>query len=111
MEGSANGAEGGARNRDSRRRHQHLAEAFGGPTSSLRAASFEVSERPAESLAGWRSKRGLAGLEVSTATQQQVLDRLEAWARERYGNLNTPRPAIEHYELLIARQGLPEEKL
>lgn len=96
--------------RDSRRRHEELAAAFGGSVERVEAVSFEVSERPADSLAGWRSKAGLAGLELQPQKQDEVLGRLEGWARERYVDLNRPRPAIERYELLIAELRHPEEK-
>jgi hypothetical protein len=89
--------------RDSRREHRELAAALGGEPLVVAASSFEVFERPADSLAGWRSKQGLAGLEIPAETQHQVLDRLQEWAREQYGDLNTPRPAIEHYQLTIVR--------
>ena len=104
-----------AAGRDSRRQHQELATALAaGPGGSIEerlAASWEIFERPADSLAGWRGKRGLAGLEVTARQQNEVLDRLELWASEQYGDLNTPRPAIERYQLLIARLGQSEEKV
>lgn len=97
--------------RDRRLRHEKLAAELGGGCEVVVAASFEVCERAADSLAAWRSKRGLAGLELPASTQDAVLARLEAWARERYGDLNAPRTAIERYQLLIARRGQAEEKL
>lgn len=96
--------------RDSRRQHRQLAAALGGRPLVVAASSFEVFERPADSLAGWRSKQGLAGLEIPAEKRDEVLDRLQEWAREQYGDLNMPRPAIEHYQLTIVRPGQAEEK-
>lgn len=86
------------------RRHRQLAAALGGGERVV-AASFEVWERPAEALAGWRSKAGLAGLAVDPQVQEEVLAELEAWAREQYDDLDRPRAAVASYELLIARPG------
>lgn len=97
--------------RDSRRQHEELASALGGEICKVTAAAFEIEERPADSLAGWRSKRGLAGLEVPREVQEDVLGRLELWAKERYGDLDMPRTATERYELLCVRPGPTEEKL
>lgn len=104
------GQAGDLAERDSRRRHRQLAAGLGGRLEVVAASSFEVFERPADSLAGWRSKQGLAGLEVTLEQQDEVLDRLQEWAREQYGDLNTPRPAIEQYQLTIVRPGQAEEK-
>lgn len=108
--GEAGQTAGRPAERDSRREHRQLAAALGGQLEVVAASSFEVFERPADSLAGWRSKRGLAGIEVPPEKQDEVLDRLQEWAREQYGDLNTPRPAIEHYQLTIVRPGQAEEK-
>lgn len=110
LAGTPDGEAGEPGGRDSRRRHEDLAAALGGTVERVAAASFEISERPADSLAGWRSKAGLAGLELPPEKQDEVLGRLEGWARERYVDLNRPWPAIERYELLIARVRHPEEK-
>lgn len=90
--------------RDRRRRHRELAAALGGG-ERVEAAAFEVMETPARALAGWRSKAGLAGLALAAEVQEEVLGRLETWAHEQYVDLERPRPAIERYELLIARLG------
>ena len=102
---------GGPAGRDSRRQHQELVDALGGEICKVTAATFEIHERPADSLAGWRSKRGLAGLDIPLEVQEDVLGRLELWAKERYGDLDLPRPATERYELLCVRPGPTEEKL
>ena len=96
--------------RDSRRRHGQLAADLGGAVERVVASSFAVTERPADSLAGWRSKAGLAGLDLPAGEQEEALGRLEQWARARYGDLNRPVPAIESYELLIVRPGAAEGK-
>lgn len=62
-------------------------------------ASWEVVERPADSLAGWRGKPGLAGKDVHPELQRDVLDRLEAWAGETFGPLDREFTSSESYQL------------
>ena len=75
------------------------------------AASWPVRERAADSLASWRSKPGLAGTAIPYDLQREVLDRLEAWARQTWGDLETYRDATESYELTAVRlpAHFPEE--
>jgi SAM-dependent methyltransferase len=62
-------------------------------------ASWQVAERPAAALAAWRGKGGLAGVALPAAVQEEVLGRLEAWARRRWDDLDAPHEATERYEL------------
>lgn len=66
-------------------------------------ASWRVRERPADSLAGWSGQTGLAGTAVTPRVRREVLERLETWAKERWGELEISRDAIEAYELVAIR--------
>ncbi|HEX7623740.1 MAG TPA: class I SAM-dependent methyltransferase [Anaeromyxobacteraceae bacterium] len=80
-----------------------LARRGGLPVERLVVASWSVQVRPADSLRSWRGKQGLAGHDVSEAIKSDVLDRLEAWALERYGSLEAAVPAEERYALWAVR--------
>jgi SAM-dependent methyltransferase len=64
-------------------------------------AGWTVEEQPGASLAGWRSKEGLAGEPVPSDMQHTVLDELERWAEKHFGNLQAVRTAQEEYELTV----------
>jgi len=77
-------------------------EAQGGqPLAPRRVASWPRRERPAESLDAWSKKPGLAGLSLPAALRRAVLSEVEAWAEERWGNLDTAYESTEHYELSV----------
>jgi ubiquinone/menaquinone biosynthesis C-methylase UbiE len=80
-----------------------LAARGGQPLERLVVSSWTVEARPADSLASWRGKQGLAGHDVPEAIKSDVLERLEAWALERYGSLEVAVPAEEHYALWPVR--------
>lgn len=65
------------------------------------AATWTVVERPADSLASWRSKEGLAGNALPTRLRNEILGDLEAWARARFGDLDAGHEAEETYELAV----------
>lgn len=71
----------------------------GRPRARQTVDSWTAEVRPAEVLAGWRDKPGLAGVAVPPELQAEVLDRLEAWASAHLGDLASPRPAGEAYQL------------
>lgn len=103
-------AEQGVEARQAGEAHRRLVSALserGGEVLPVRtAASWSVVHRARDALAAWRAKTGLAGRAVSPEIQQDVLDRLEEWIRERYGSLDVERDATERYELAAIR--LPE---
>lgn len=100
-------AEQGVEGRSRERTRRRLAEAFetrGGRAEAPRAvASWERIGRPADALAAWRGKPGLAGREVPAQLQEKVLLYLEAWARERWGDLHQAHSTTETYELTVIR--------
>ena len=70
------------------------------------AASWPRDERPMDSLRAWRPKNGLGGRALSPETHHRVLDQVEAWARERWEDLETTFHSEEVYELTVIRRGV-----
>lgn len=67
------------------------------------AARWRVRHAPADSLASWRGKAGLAGVDLSPDAKARVLDRLRAVAEARYGDLSVPLEQEESYEIAAIR--------
>jgi hypothetical protein len=63
------------------------------------AARWTHPHRPADSLAAWEGKAGLAGIEVPDEVKARVLADLRAWATAEYGDLNAPREQAESFDL------------
>ena len=82
-----------------------LSEALAGSGAQAQeprsVASWTVEEQPAQVLAAWRGKPGLAGVTLAADVQAAVLDELEAWARARFGDLEAPHAARNEYELSV----------
>ncbi|HXT19573.1 MAG TPA: hypothetical protein VN923_02375, partial [Thermoanaerobaculia bacterium] len=75
---------------------------YGGrPQAPRTVATWTAEVRPAEVIAGWRNKPGLAGASAPSELQAEVLDRLEDWARAHVGDLAAAHPAVEAYELAV----------
>lgn len=75
-------------------------EQAGGERMEPRAAArWTRPHRPADSIAAWRDKAGLAGIEVSDDVKARVLAELRAWALEEYGSIDHPRTQEEAFEL------------
>lgn len=85
-----------------RRLLAEIAERGGRTEPERTAATWMVHERPADSLASWRSKEGLAGNALPTRLRNAILADLEAWARERFGDLLAVHETSESYELAAA---------
>lgn len=80
-----------------------LAEHGGSSLPAQVVATWTAAESPAGALAVWREKPSLAGIPLPAAVRKDVLDRLEAWARRRYGDLDTVRDTSESYEISAIR--------
>jgi methyltransferase family protein len=80
-----------------------LAERGGTSMPAQVVATWTAAESPAGTLAVWREKPSLAGLPLPAPVRNEVLDRLEAWARRRYGDLDTLRDTSESYEISAIR--------
>ncbi len=75
---------------------------YGGkPRTPETVATWTADVRPAEVIANWRHKPGLAGESMPPELQAAILDRLEDWARTQLGDLAVPRHAVESYELAV----------
>jgi hypothetical protein len=93
------------------RNHQAYAEAL---FSALEAIGGERAEPCVESrvaarwtrrhalldsITAWQGKEGLAGYDIPKEVKERVLDRLRAWAEERYGNLEAALEQEEYFQL------------
>ncbi|WP_420126946.1 class I SAM-dependent methyltransferase [Longimicrobium sp.] len=63
------------------------------------AARWTGAHRPAESLASWEGKSGLAGIDVPVEAKARVLAELRDWAAGEYGDLDQPLDQEESFEL------------
>jgi SAM-dependent methyltransferase len=79
-------------------------EADGGRRAEPRvAARWTTPHRPADSIASWEGKSGLAGLEVPPEVKSRVLNGLRAWAAAEYGDLQREMEQEEQFELAAIR--------
>ena len=61
--------------------------------------SRSVWATPAESIGEWRNKPGLAGIDLRTSVKRALLDDLEGWAQDRFGDLERRFECLESYVL------------
>jgi ubiquinone/menaquinone biosynthesis C-methylase UbiE len=81
-------------------------EAAGGRRAQPRAAArWTVPHRPADAIAAWEGKGGLAGIEVPPDVKSRVLNGLREWAAERFGDLQRILEQEEAFELAAIRMG------
>ena len=79
-------------------------EADGGRRMEPRvAARWTIPHRPADSIAAWEGKSGLAGLEVPPDAKSRVLNGLRAWAASGFGDLQRELEQQEQFELAAIR--------
>lgn len=79
-------------------------EADGGRRMEPRVvARWAVPHRPADSLASWEGKSGLAGREVPPDVKSRVLNGLRGWAEAEYGDLQRELEQPEQFELAAIR--------
>ena len=72
----------------------------GAPIMPAKAvACWTVRRSPAQALASWQDKQGLAGLSVPEPVRAEVLARVREWAAGRFGNLTTTEESQERYTL------------
>lgn len=62
-------------------------------------AGWTVRRSPAQALASWRDKEGLAGLTVPKPVRAEVLARVREWAAARFGSLTKTEESQERYIL------------
>jgi len=63
------------------------------------AACWPVATSPADALAAWAGKDGLAGIAIDAATKRTVLDRLRMRAIDEFGDLDRSVETVEEYVL------------
>ena len=79
-------------------------EAGGGRRVEPRtAARWTSPHRPADSIAAWEGKSGLAGLDVPADVKSRVLNGLRGWALASFGDLQRELEQEEHFELAAIR--------
>lgn len=79
-------------------------EGVGGRSIEPRvAARWTSPHRPADSIAAWEGKSGLAGLDVPAEVKARVLAALHAWATEAFGDVDRALPQDEAFELSAIR--------
>jgi hypothetical protein len=69
------------------------------PIETIEVARWTTTPSPRELLDAWRSKPGLAGLDVPAGVRNHVLDELESWTTSYIGPIDTPHPGAERYLL------------
>jgi SAM-dependent methyltransferase len=67
------------------------------------AARWTIAHRPADSIAAWEGKSGLAGLEVPPDVKSRVLNGLREWAASSFGDLQRELEQEEQFELAAIR--------
>ncbi|MBS1912315.1 MAG: class I SAM-dependent methyltransferase [Bacteroidetes bacterium] len=90
-----------ARNHEARMETVFAAlEAEGGQRLEPRTvARWTRMHRPADSLASWEGKEGLAGLELPQEAKGAILADLRAWAGAEFGRIDAPAEQEEFFEL------------
>jgi hypothetical protein len=76
-----------------------LERAGGRPLEPRVAARWTGAHRPADSIAAWEGKGGLAGIDVPAEAKARVLAELRDWAVAEYGDLHQPLEQEESFEL------------
>ena len=76
-----------------------LCEWNGQTLQSRTVAKWQRCRSPAQMLAAWENKPGLAGLSLTREAKVSVLTRVRAWAKNRYNNLDEPCEIQESYQL------------
>ena len=88
-------------------RSEHLIRAFlergASPLPPTVAARWATTRNPRQSLESWRAKQGLAGIDPTPAVKLEVLSKLQQWAIETFGSLETMFESEEEYVLEGAR--------
>ena len=65
----------------------------------VEVSRWQVVNTPRQSLESWREKAHLAGIELANEIKQDVLDRLQIWAEDKFGGLDQPIKSEETYIL------------
>jgi SAM-dependent methyltransferase len=80
-----------------------LAAVGGERIPAVEAARWTVEHRPADSIASWRGKDGLAGIDVPDDVKARVLASVRETAAASFGDLDAPLPQEESFEIAAIR--------
>ena len=69
------------------------------PIERRGAARWPVQQSAAQTLASWREKSGLAGIDLPAEIKENVLSHLAAWAKDAFGSLDAIHSTEEKYVL------------
>ena len=97
----AKGKQGRGRGAASNKLFDALVERGAVRRPTVTAAEWTVNERPQDALDSWSEKDGMAGVDVPSATKDQVLDELRAWAHDQFGALDAAHQSTEKYEIQL----------
>jgi hypothetical protein len=79
-------------------------EAVGGERiPAVEAARWTVEHRPADSIASWQGKAGLAGIDVPAELKARVLASVRESAKALFGDLDRALPQEEAFEIAAIR--------
>ena len=76
-----------------------LCEWNGQTLQSRTVVQWQRCRSPAQMLAAWENKPGLAGLSLTREAKASVLTRVRDWAKNRYNDLDEPCEIQESYQL------------
>ena len=100
---SAAGFEGRSGGRECRRPPRRMRARRGASPIPVRTvARWPVRRPPRASLDDWRSKPGLAGIDVPAAIKDLVLERVAEFASDTFGDIDAPIESEECYTLVGA---------
>lgn len=63
------------------------------------AATWQVFQAPFNSIQSWKGKAGMAGVDVDKKAKAAVLEELEKWAKQHFGNIQKTIESTEQYIL------------
>ena len=69
----------------------------------FQVARWSVATSPRQSVESWRCLTGLGGIKLDSATRDEILNELEAWAAEEFGGLDQEIKSEESYVLRSLR--------
>lgn len=67
--------------------------------TNIQVATWEAAYAPVQSLESWRNKTGLAGMDIAATLKARVLDEVEIWAKNYFGDIHQAMPVHFNYEL------------
>lgn len=93
----------GVSGRSGKRFKENLLQLLVGKGAEIRAniqvTTWEKAYAPVQSLASWRNKTGLAGVDITDETKTLILNQLEVWAKDYYGDIHQSVPVQYSYEI------------